>query len=220
MHRISQSVEIMSNFTSQDLARMLQGGAARVKDNHELLSQLDSAIGDGDHGVTMKRVAAAILQSLAEGQSHGIGQLLEQVGWNVMSVDGGSTSPLLGSFFTGMSEAVGESQVLDSSGLAVAFEAGLAKLREQTPAALGDKTMLDALLPAIAAMRDAADAGAEPDQLLARAAEAAQRGAEKTSDFQARFGRARNLGPRTIGHVDPGATSIALMFAGFHDGVA
>ena len=80
-------------------------GAARVKENHELLSRLDAATGDGDHGVTMKRVAEAIIDSVAEGQSLGAGPLLEQVGWNVMSVDGGSTSPLLGSFFMGMSEA-------------------------------------------------------------------------------------------------------------------
>jgi dihydroxyacetone kinase-like protein len=135
-----------------------------------------------------------------------------------MSVDGGSTSPLLGSFFLGMSEAVGGSETLDSPGLAAAFSAGLAKLRAQTPAQVGDKTMVDALAPAVEALCRAAQSGAEPTVLLAEAADAAQRGAEKTSEFQARFGRARNLGPRTIGHVDPGATSIALLLAGFRDG--
>ncbi len=192
--------------------------APRVKENHELLSRLDAATGDGDHGVTMKRVAEVIIASVAEGQSLGVGPLLEQVGWNVMSLDGGSTTPLLGSFFMGMSEAVGGSETLDSPSLAAAFEGGLAKLRTQTPAEVGDKTMIDALLPAVEALRQAADAGAEPAVLLAQAADAAQRGAEKTSEFQARYGRARNLGPRTIGHVDPGATSIALLFAGFRDG--
>jgi len=125
---------------------------------------------------------------------------------------------LLGSFFLGMSEAAAGSETLDGPGLAAAFEAGLAKLRAQTPAQVGDKTMVDALVPAIEALRQAADAGAEPSALLAQAADAAQRGAERTRELQARFGRARNLGPRTIGHVDPGATSIALFFAGFRDG--
>ena len=209
----------MPDLTSADLAGILQSGAARVKENHELLSRLDAATGDGDHGVTMKRVADVIINSVADGQSLGVGPLLEQVGWNVMSVDGGSTSPLLGSFFMGMSEAVGGSETLDSRALAAAFAAGLVKLRAQTPAQVGDKTMVDALVPAIDALRQAADAGAEPSAMLALAAEAAQSGAEKTSELQARFGRARNLGPRTIGHVDPGATSIALFFAGFRDGM-
>ncbi len=209
----------MPDLTSADLAKILQSGAARVKENHELLSRLDAATGDGDHGVTMKRVAEAILESVAGGQSLGVGPLLEQVGWNVMSVDGGSTSPLLGSFFMGMAEGSGGSQSLDGPGLAAAFEAGLAKLRAQTPAKPGDKTMVDALVPAVEALRQGADAGAEPAVLLAQAADAAQRGADQTRELQARFGRARNLGPRTIGHVDPGATSVALLFAGFRDGI-
>jgi dihydroxyacetone kinase-like protein len=208
----------MSNLTSLDLAAILRSGAARVKENHELLSRLDAATGDGDHGVTMKRVAEAIIESAAEGQSLGVGPLLEQVGWNVMSVDGGSTSPLLGSFFMGMSEAVGGAETVDSPALAAAFAAGLAKLRAQTQAQPGDKTMLDALVPAVEAMSQAAASGAAPAAMLAQAAEAAQQGAEKTAALQARFGRARNLGPRTIGHVDPGATTIALLFAGFREG--
>jgi dihydroxyacetone kinase-like protein len=209
----------MPNLTAADLAKILQSGAARVKENHELLSRLDAATGDGDHGVTMKRVAEVIIESVADGQARGVGPLLEQVGWNVMSVDGGSTSPLLGSFFMGMSESVGGSETLDSAALAAAFAAGLAKLRAQTQAKPGDKTMVDALVPAVEAMRQAADAGAEPAVLFAQAAVAARSGAARTAEFQARFGRARNLGPRTIGHVDPGATSIALLFAGFYDGV-
>ena len=209
----------MPHLTSADLARMLQGGAARVSQNHEWLSQLDAATGDGDHGVTMKRVAAAIMESVAEDPSPDVGPLLEQVGWNVLSVDGGSTSPLLGSFFLGMSEAVGGSHALDGPGLAAAFEAGLAKLRAQTAAQPGDKTMIDALVPAVEAMREAAEAQGEPAVLLARAAAAAQRGAEQTATLQARFGRARNLGPRSVGHVDPGATSVALLLAGFCDGL-
>jgi phosphoenolpyruvate---glycerone phosphotransferase subunit DhaL len=209
----------MPNFTAIDLARILQSGATCVRENHELLSRLDAATGDGDHGVTMKRVADVIIESVGNPESLAAGPLLEQVGWNVMSIDGGSTSPLWGSFFMGMAEAVGARESLDGPGLAAACEAGLAKLSAQTPAKVGDKTMVDALVPAIDAMRQAAAAGAEPAELLVQAAVAARKGAEGTTQLQARFGRARNLGPRTIGHVDPGATSISLFFAGMSDGV-
>ncbi len=97
--------------------------------------------------------------------------------------------------------------------------AGLDKLRRQTPAQVGDKTMLDALVPAVEAFRQAAQAGLTPRDAFAAAARSAAQGAESTKALQARFGRARNLGPRTLGHVDPGATSISLLFAGFRDGL-
>ncbi len=194
----------------EDLARMLREGASRVRENHELLSKLDSATGDGDHGTTMKRVAEAMLESVQGCSTPTPVALLEAVGWSVMSVDGGSTSPLLGSFFMGMSEAAGGGE------LAAMFEAGLAKLRAQTPARPGDKTMVDALVPAVSAL---AGRHESLSQALSRAAEAAAAGAESTKNMQAKFGRARNLGARTIGLVDPGATSISLMFAGFRDAV-
>ena len=206
--------------TYADLTRALQCGARRIQENHELLSRLDSATGDGDHGVTMKRTAEAMLQSILSCSSGLIADLLEQLGWNVMSVDGGSTSPLLGSFFMGMVEAAAGCQTLGGPALASAFEAGLAKLRAQTQAKPGDKTLLDALVPAVEALRQAADQGSAPEEMLARAAEAAEQGADATCNLQARFGRARNLGARTIGHVDPGATSIAILFAGFRDGLS
>jgi len=206
--------------TCAELAGALESGARRVDENHELLSRLDSATGDGDHGVTMRRTAAAMRESIRSCASGSIADLLEQLGWNVMSIDGGSTSPLWGSFFMGMGEAAAGCGSLGAAALAGAFEAGLAKMRAQTPAKPGDKTLLDALVPAVEALRHAADAGASPREALARAAEAAERGAEATRELQARCGRARNLGARTIGHVDPGATSIALLLAGIRDGLA
>ena len=203
-----------ANVAYEDFARMLREGAARLRDNHELLSKLDSATGDGDHGTTMKRVAEAILESVQSSSPPGLGTLLETVGWNVMSVDGGSTSPLLGSFFMGMSEPAAGKEQATAAEVGAIFEAGLAKLRAQTTAKPGDKTMIDALVPAVAAL---SAPGMTVAQAMARAAEAAAQGAESTKAMQAKFGRARNLGARTIGLVDPGATSISLMFAGFRD---
>ena len=205
---------------AQDLAGLLRSGAEQVRDQHDLLSRLDAAIGDGDHGTTMKKVADAMLDAVEQPHEPALSGLLEANGWNVLSVDGGSSSSLLGSFFLGMAEPASGLNALDSPALAAVFEAGLAKLRAQTPAQLGDKTMLDALIPAVAALRQAADEHLPPVEALARAAAAAARGAEHTKNCQAKFGRARNLGPRSLGAADPGATSISLLFAGFHSGIA
>lgn len=202
-----------------DLAKMILTAAARIKENCELLSRLDSATGDGDHGATMLRVANTLAQSVQECAQPSIQLLLESTAWNVMSVDGGSTSPLFGSFYMGMAEAATGMEQLDISQLAGLFEAGTAKLMAQTPAKLGDKTLVDALLPATEALKKAAAERHAIAHAMTQAAEAAVRGAENTKAMQAKFGRARNLGARTIGHADPGATSMSIMFAGFRDGL-
>ncbi|MEN6535211.1 MAG: dihydroxyacetone kinase subunit DhaL [Bryobacteraceae bacterium] len=199
----------------KDVAGMLREGACLLKSNRDLLSQLDSATGDGDHGTTMGRVADAILESVESGGASSPQALLESTGWSVLSVDGGSASPLVGSFLLGMSEGCPPADQLTGADLAVAFESGLAKFRAQTPAQVGDKTMLDALVPAITALRAAADQGLSAAEILAKAAEAAKQGAESTKSLQAKFGRARNLGPRSVGFADPGATSVSLLVAGF-----
>ena len=114
-----------------------------------------------------------------------------------------------------MSESVGGKARIDGAGLASALEAALASVRKQTKAQVGDKTMMDALVPAIQAVRAATDAGASPAEALAKAAAAAEAGAASTKDMRARFGRAKNLGDRSIGSPDPGATSMSLIFKGF-----
>ncbi len=196
------------------LARMLAAGANRLKENHELLSTLDAATGDGDHGTTIKKVAEAMLEAIATAPAESCKELLNAVGWSVLSVDGGSASPLLGSLLLGMADGAG-AEIADPAGLAAVFESGLARFRAQTPAQIGDKTMLDALLPAVEAMRGSPGIM----EAMKNAADAAAQGAESTKPLQARFGRARNLGARSIGPVDPGATSIALLFAGCRDGL-
>ena len=104
--------------------------------------------------------------------------------------------------------------------LGTLFEAGLAGVRRQSKAQVGDKTLMDALLPAVDAIRQAADEGKSIKQALQKAAEAAEKGANSTKEFRARFGRAKNIGDRAIGFQDPGATSMALIFLGFVEGVA
>jgi len=202
-----------------DVVRMLHGAAAKIRENHELLSKLDSATGDGDHGTSMVKAADAIEKGAAEDSQGKLPGMLHNVGWAVMSVDGGSTGPLFGSFFMGLSEGAGDSGSLDGVAVAAMFEAGLAKVQKQTKAQVGDKTMMDALVPAVETIRASVDAAEPIDAALRQAAGAATLGAESTAPLQAKFGRARNLGDRTVGHVDPGATSVSLLFQGFAAGI-
>ena len=204
---------------SREFGAMLAAAVARVREGSDYLSQLDAAGGDGDHGTTMRRAMGEIERTLADHPQAGLRELIAQVGWALLSIDGGATGPLLGSLFLGIADEAGERPALDTKGLAGAFEAGGARVRKQSKAQAGDKTMLDALLPALTALRAAADAGKDSDQALQEAAEAAASGAEATRDWVPRFGKARFAGERTRGHPDPGATSLAMIFAGFAAGI-
>jgi len=202
------------------LVGVLRAGAARVKAGADQLGRLDSAIGDGDHGVAMSRAMEALEKGI-DGCTDRTGEaLLKKVAWSVMSIDAGSTGPLMGSLLMGMVQPAGESTTFDTGLLAAMFEAGLAKLRTISKAEVGDKTMVDALVPAVEALRQAAAGGDGVAGALEKAAAAAQQGAESTKQFQAKFGKARNLKERSLGHQDPGATSIAMLFVGFAEGAA
>jgi dihydroxyacetone kinase-like protein len=203
----------------QDVVKMVMAAAAQIHATHEYLSKLDSATGDGDHGTTINRVMDVVEQTAKSDVGGKVQALLDKLGWEVMNVDGGSTSPLLGSFFLGMSEAV-TADTLDAPAVAAMFTSGLAKLRQQTKAAPGDKTMVDALVPAIEALVAAGKPGGDIAAAMTAAAAAATKGAESTQQMRAKFGRARNLGDRTLGHQDPGATSISYIFKGFAEALA
>lgn len=201
------------------IGRLLEGAAGQIRRNHEHLSRLDGAVGDGDHGVTVLRAMEAVVRTAAENPDGDLHALFSKIAWAVMSCDGGSTGPLLGTFFAGMAEAVAGRHELDTQGLVAALEAGILKLQKQSRARVGDKTMMDAFLPALDALKAAAS-DASPATVLLRAADAAAQGAEATAGMRAKFGRARNLGDRVIGHRDPGAVSVSLIFRGFSDAAA
>lgn len=198
---------------------MLRSAAAEIRANHHMLSRLDSFGGDGDHGTTMLRAMSCTEKAIDACSQKTIQSLLHNVGWAVMGVDGGATGPLLGTFFMSMAESAGGKDALDSVSFVRVFEAGLVGVQKHTKAKIGDKTMMDALVPAVAALRKAADAGADVTIALNEAAAAAEAGAASTKNVQARFGRAKNLGPRSIGNPDAGATSMALIFKGFCQGL-
>jgi dihydroxyacetone kinase-like protein len=201
--------------TKEDFARMIAGAVASIRAQHAMLSELDCATGDGDHGTTMLRVVDRLEKAFAPGGPEDLKTCLQEAGWSVMGVDGGASSSLLGIFFGGMADAVRLGGLTDASGMAAMFEAGLAGLRKQTKAQPGDKTMMDAMVPAITALRSAADGGKSLIEAMHDASTAAKAGAEATKDFTARHGRAKFLGEKTRGHQDPGAASISLLFKGF-----
>ncbi len=201
---------MLATIGTKELKQMILGAVEQIRNKHRYLSELDSATGDGDHGTTILRGMNSLAKLLDETATTGLKDLLYELGWAMLGVDGGSTGPLLGSLLMGMSDATEGKDVLTCQDVAAVFTGGLANVRKQTKAQVGDKTMIDALAPAIDALQQEAEAGPDILTALQKAAEAAEAGAVSTKDLQARFGRAKNLGERTIGHQDPGATSMAL----------
>lgn len=198
------------------VCQMLQSAIGQIRANHEMLSRLDAAVGDGDHGTTILRTMEAVAGTIAENGGGDLAELLAKAAWNVMDCDGGSTGPLLGSLFAGMGEAVAGRSELDCNAVVAMFEGGIRKVAKQSRAAIGDKTMMDAFLPALDALQAAAPSGSIRTALH-QAAAAAAAGAEATKPYRAKFGRARNLGERVVGHADPGAVSVSLLFKGFSE---
>jgi dihydroxyacetone kinase-like protein len=185
---------------------------ARVRAERDHLTQLDAAIGDGDHGTNMARGFDAVDKALAgQGDSLAPGRVLVLCGKTLVSTVGGASGPLWGSAFRRAGKELGDEPELDGNRLADALDAALAGIVELGAAVPGDKTMVDALSPATAALRAALADGRSLETALGAAADAAEEGARATIALQARKGRASYLGERSIGHQDPGATSAALV---------
>jgi dihydroxyacetone kinase-like protein len=210
----------MTTIGVNEFIGMIEGAIQEIRKEHAFLSRLDSASGDGDHGTTMLRAVNQIEKALAERPSQDLQGLLGNIGWTLLGIDGGATGPLLGSWFTGMSESVAGKQSLDARAFSAMFEAGLKALNEQTKAQVGDRTLMDALFPAVAALQAGAETNKEIQEILQEGAAAALQGALSTRNLRARFGRAKHLGDRVIGHQDPGATSVSLLFQGFCEGLS
>jgi phosphoenolpyruvate---glycerone phosphotransferase subunit DhaL len=198
------------------VGRWLREFAQVVRDNKELLTQLDSAIGDADHGANMDRGMTAVIASLDDAAAAGQvpadpATLLKGVGMTLVSTVGGASGPLYGTFFLRMSAAAGDVEVLDAEGFAAALRAGLDGVVARGKAEAGDKTMYDALAPACQALDEALAGGVDLSAALDLAAAAADAGRDATTPMLARKGRASYLGERSVGHQDPGATSAALL---------
>lgn len=197
------------------LGRWLTEFARRVRERRDELTALDAAIGDADHGTNLDRGMSAVLAALPEVDAEPPAAVLKKVASTLISKVGGASGPLYGTFFLRMASAVPNpaSEPLDGAALAKALRAGVDGVRARGKAELGDKTMYDALAPAVDALDDALTAGKPLAQALDAAARAAATGRDATIPLVARKGRASYLGERSAGHQDPGATSATLLIA-------
>jgi phosphoenolpyruvate---glycerone phosphotransferase subunit DhaL len=199
----------------------LSEAEGQIKAQSDYLTQLDAAIGDGDHGTNMRRGFDAVGKAVAgQGPTTPPGRLLIVAGKTLVATVGGASGPLWGSALRRAGRALGDSETFDGGQLADALDAAIAGVVELGAAAPGDKTMIDALTPAVQALRDALTAGKSLEEAVRAAADAARTGAEATVPMRARKGRASYLGERSIGHQDPGATSAAIIMAAMSRAVA
>lgn len=191
----------------------IEQSADDVRENKDHLTHLDSAIGDADHGINLVRGFDAVLVTLAEKAPDTPGAVLTTVGTTLISRVGGASGPLYGTAFRRAGRTVGTAPDVGPELLGSALEAALDGVVGLGAAAEGEKTMVDALAPAVRAYQQALAAGATFTTAVHAAANAAAAGAEATIPMQALKGRASYLGPRSVGHQDPGATSTALLLA-------
>jgi len=183
-----------------------------VTEQRAWLTELDSAIGDADHGANMARGMAAVMDKLDQGHPASVDELFKSVGMTLVSSVGGASGPLYGTFFLRMGMTAGAVPSLDGPGLAAALRAGLDGIVARGKAEAGDKTMFDAVSPAIDALDAALASGASLADATRAAADAAVVGRDATVPLVARKGRASYLGERSAGHLDPGASSSAILF--------
>jgi dihydroxyacetone kinase-like protein len=193
------------------LLAWLRALAAAFAEHKEELTELDAAIGDADHGINMDRGFSAVLADLQANPPADIAAALKATAMALMRTVGGAAGPLYGTFFLRASSAcIGLGELSPAAWVAV-FRQGVEGVRQRGKAGPGDKTMLDALLPAGEAMQEALGQGLAMPEILSRAERAAEAGMKATIPLQARKGRASYLGERSIGHQDPGATSAYLL---------
>ena len=197
--------------TKNELAARLQHACARVMAAEEELTDIDSKFGDADHGLTMTKIAKAISAAVEESEG-GIQSMLDDAAMAVMSLNGGSAVPLWNTWLDGMQEEAPEGEEIDVDGLKAIFAKAFEEIDDMSGAKVGDKTMMDALIPASEAI--AAYEGSDENELFAAAAQAAAQGAENSKNFVSKFGRAKSYGTQTIGTPDAGATSMSYFFQG------
>lgn len=183
-----------------------------IAEKRDWLTELDSAIGDADHGANMARGMDAVVAKLDGGVPETVDELLKTVGMTLVSSVGGASGPLYGTLFLRMGMAAGPVIELDATGLAGALRAGLDGIVARGKAEAGDKTMFDAMAPAVDALDAAIAGGADLAAGMTTAAAAAAAGRDATEPLVARKGRASYLGERSAGHIDPGAASTTLLF--------
>ena len=197
--------------STEDVLRWLEASQKVFAENRQQLTEMDQAVGDGDFGISMDRGFTAVQAELSANRPADLQSAFKNVATVLIRTMGGSSGPLLGTFFLRAGAAcAGKSELVPADVVAL-FHAGVEGLQQRGKAAPGDKTMLDALLPAVDAMRSALEAGSGLTEILDRGAAAAEAGMRATITMQARKGRGSYLGERSVGHQDPGATGAYLL---------
>lgn len=197
--------------TREQFAKRLKNACQCVIDDEAELTAIDAQFGDADHGFTMVKVCNAIMEAV-DACDGGIQQMLDDAAMAVMSINGGSAVPLWNTWLDGMQEAAPTGNEVGVEELQAIFANALSEMEDMSGAKVGDKTMMDALIPASQTI--ATYEGTEEGELFALAAQAAEQGAENTKNFPSKFGRAKSYGNKTIGTPDAGATSMARFFRG------
>ncbi len=202
----------MSNISSNQIFAWIERYAAHIAEQKDYLTELDAAIGDADHGANMNRGLQAVLAKKPDLAGADIGALLKGVAMTLISTVGGASGALYGTFFLQASTLAGGRTELSPSEFGSLLEKGLAGIVLRGKAAVGDKTMIDALQPATKAYKHSIESGETLEQALSKAVSAAEEGLKSTIPLVARKGRASYLGERSAGHPDPGATSTLILF--------
>lgn len=198
--------------SKQDVLRWLDTLQKVFAENRQQLTDLDSAVGDGDFGISLDRGFTAVQAELTAKPPVDIRAVFQSVASVLIKTMGGSSGPLFGTFFLRAAAACADKSELAPADVVALFQAGVEGLQQRGKAAIGDKTMMDAWLPAVDAMRVALDTGSDLTDILGKGAAAAEAGMRATIDMQARKGRGSYLGERSVGHQDPGATATYLLF--------
>jgi dihydroxyacetone kinase-like protein len=204
-------------FTAAQAVSWVRASAAVIEENAAALTRLDAAIGDGDHGTNMNRGFKAALQRLDGLEAADFGSVFKAVGMALISKVGGAAGPLYGSFYLAVGKGLGDAETVEDGALATALRAGYEGVVARGKAQLEDKTILDAMHPALEALDTALAGGSDLGAALDQAERAAEAGMQATIPLVARKGRASYLGERSRDHQDPGATSTHLLVKALAD---
>lgn len=200
--------------TITQVKQMLCVAASALKEKQDTLTKIDGTFGDGDHGITMGKVADAMIKGCQNSEAETVAALCDDLGMDMLCINGGSASSLWGTMFQGLAES-GAGAEMTAKDVKAFLRCGLTGLQDVSTAKVGDKTMMDALIPAVEAAESADDC---IEEILTSAQNAAQAGMERTKDFVSHYGRAKSYGEKTIGTPDAGAVSMFYFFEGFLQG--
>ncbi|MBA5850233.1 dihydroxyacetone kinase subunit L [Clostridium sp. cel8] len=205
--------------STEKVTEIIYNIADAIEKNKEYLTELDASIGDGDHGINMSKGFTYVKEALQKGESKNIGEIFKKTGMALVSHVGGASGPLYGTAFMKSAMTVNGKESIDANDFVNILKASIDGVVMRGKAKQGEKTMLDALIPAYEASKKSLGNGEEYKEVLKNAAEAAEEGAKKTEEIIATKGRASYLGERSIGHRDPGAASTSIILKAVYDSI-